>query len=189
MANKSALTVKVGVESVPQVGAGAEVDELELEGLEVDQQVLVLDVPVDDALPVAGDHRLDDLPEEVPRELLLEEALLGDEVEEVLAGLGPLHDDDVGVVALEAVDQLDHAGHPAAGDHVHEAHLQRDTLPAHLGERKENRNDVTFLIFDFFFSVDKGFVSIVPSPTRAANGWDRYFFLSRIYTSLIVVDV
>ena len=34
-----------------------------------------LDVPVDDAPGVAGEHRLDDLPEEVPRQLLSEAAL------------------------------------------------------------------------------------------------------------------
>ena len=32
-------------------------------------------VPVDDAPGVAGEHRLDDLPEEVPRQLLSEAAL------------------------------------------------------------------------------------------------------------------
>ena len=52
------LTVEVGVGGLLEEGAGAEVDELELEGLGVHQQVLILDVPVDDALPVAGQHRL-----------------------------------------------------------------------------------------------------------------------------------
>ena len=104
------LTVKVGVDAVLQVGARAKVDELELQGPEVDQEVLVLDVAVDDPLPVAGDHGLDHLPEEVPRHLLLEHALLRDEVKEVLAGRRLLHDVDEGVVALVEVQQTDHAG-------------------------------------------------------------------------------
>ena len=88
------LTVKVGVDAVLQVGSRAKVDELELEGPEVDQEVLVLDVAVDDPLAVAGDHGLDHLPEEVPGHLLLEHPLLRDEVKEVLAGLRPLHDNE-----------------------------------------------------------------------------------------------
>ena len=44
------------------------------------------------------------LTKEVPCEALLEDAFLCDEVEEVLARLGSLHDDDEGVVALEVVD-------------------------------------------------------------------------------------
>ena len=103
------LTVKVGVDAVLQVGSRAKVDELELEGPEVDQEVLVLDVAVDDPLAVAGDHGLDHLPEEVPGHLLLEHPLLGDEVKEVLARGGLLHDVDEGVVALVEVEQADDA--------------------------------------------------------------------------------
>ena len=104
------LTVKVGVDAVLQVGSRAKVDELELEGPEVDQEVLILDVAVDAPLAVAGDHGLDHLPEEVPRHLLLQHPLLCDEVEEVLARLRPLHDNEKRVVTLEAVEDLDHPG-------------------------------------------------------------------------------
>lgn len=47
------------------------------------------------------------LNEKVLGELLLETAALRDEVEEILARLWPLHDDDEGIVALEAVQDLD----------------------------------------------------------------------------------
>ena len=49
-----------------------------------------------------------DLAEEVSGELLLEDPLLGDEVEEVLARLGTLHHDDEGVVPLKVVQEADH---------------------------------------------------------------------------------
>ena len=48
-------------------------------------------------------------------------ALLRDVVEEVLAGLGPLHDDDEGVVAFKAVNELDDSW--GAGDDIHEANF------------------------------------------------------------------
>ena len=61
MACQGQPTVKVRVEAVLEQGAGAKVDKLEPEGLEVDEEVLVLDVPVEDPLPVAGNHRLNHL--------------------------------------------------------------------------------------------------------------------------------
>ena len=127
------LTVKVGVDSVLEVRAGSKVDELELVGLEVDQQVLVLDVPVDDPGRVARDDRLDDLAEEVAREPLLEHALLSDEVKEVLAGRGLLHHVDEGVVELVVVEESDDSGD--ALDLGEELQLQRDTPFPDLEER------------------------------------------------------
>ena len=50
------------------------------------------------------------LSEKVSRQLLLEHPLLCDKVEEVLAGVGPLHDDDEAVYPLEVVHQPHHAG-------------------------------------------------------------------------------
>ena len=46
--------------------------------------VFHLDIPVDDALPLAGQDSLDDLPEELPGQLFLQDALLSDEVKQVL---------------------------------------------------------------------------------------------------------
>ena len=48
------------------------------------------------------------LSEEIPGELFLKNALLGDEVEKVFAGLGTLHHDDEAVVALKVVKEADH---------------------------------------------------------------------------------
>ena len=48
------------------------------------------------------------LSEEIPGELLLKNALLGDEVEKVFARLGTLHHDDEAVVALKVVKEADH---------------------------------------------------------------------------------
>lgn len=50
--------VKPGVVAWLDDAAGPEVDEGELEGVEVDQQVLVLDVPVHDPPLSAGDHNV-----------------------------------------------------------------------------------------------------------------------------------
>ena len=74
------------------------------------------------------------LAEKVPGEGLLEDALLCDEVEEVLARFGPLHDDDEGVVALKVVDEPDHAGD--VGDAVHEADLQGHLVQSNLQEEE-----------------------------------------------------
>ena len=91
---KSGLTIKICVDAVLHVGAGSEVDQLQVQRPQVDEQVLVLDVPVDDSLAVAGDDGLDDLAEEVAGQLLLQLALLGDEIKQILARLRSLHDDD-----------------------------------------------------------------------------------------------
>ena len=70
------------------------------------------------------------LSEKVPRQLLLKHPLLCDEVEEVLAGVWPLHDDDEAVHPLEVVHQPHHAG--AAAQQVKQAHLQGDFVISNL---------------------------------------------------------
>ena len=61
------------------------------------------------------------LSEKVSRQLLLEHPLLCDEVEEVLAGVWPLHDYDEAVDPLEVVNQPHHAG--AAAQQVKQTNL------------------------------------------------------------------
>ena len=61
-------------------GSAPEVDQTESSGLEVDQDVFVLDVPVGDAESVALDHGVDDGPEELPGHLLGQGAHVGDVV-------------------------------------------------------------------------------------------------------------
>ena len=61
-------------------GSATEVDQTKSSGLEVDQNVLVLDVPVGDAESVALDHGVDDGSEELPGHLLSQGAHVGDVV-------------------------------------------------------------------------------------------------------------
>ena len=55
------LTIKIGVRRILEESSRSKVDQFELERLGVDEEVLVLDVPVDHALPVASQHSLDNL--------------------------------------------------------------------------------------------------------------------------------
>lgn len=119
------LVVGVGLE-----GAGAEVDEADVERSQLHQNVLALDVAMDDAELVAGDDGLEHLVEEDTRQLLVEDALLGDEVEEVLDGLGSLEDDDEGVGTLEPFHQLDDTGYRL--DASQQRDLQRHPNPIAL---------------------------------------------------------
>lgn len=121
----NALTVEVGVHGVLEQCARAEVDELELAGAQVDQDVLVLDVAVHDAARVAVTHRLEHLAKEAARELFRERAFLRDEVEQVFHGLWSLHDDDEGVRALVPVQHLDYTAESGAD------FLQQDNLHGH----------------------------------------------------------
>lgn len=129
------LTIKVGVEAVLQVGSGAKVNELQFQGLQVDEKVLILDVSVDDAFPVAGDDGFDHLAEKVSGKLFFQHALLRDEVKEILARLRPLHHNDEGVVALKAINELDHPRQSRYD--VHKADFQGNALSANLEKNKE----------------------------------------------------
>lgn len=106
---RSELTIKVRVNGVLQQGSGAEVDELHLPGAEVDENVLVFDVPVHYAAVLAVPHGLQHLAEKAPRQVLRQGTFLGDEVEQVLDVLGSLHYDDEAVRPLEPVQHLDNA--------------------------------------------------------------------------------
>jgi len=90
-------TVKISIFLIFQESSGPKVNELEGERVQVNEQVLVLDVPVDDPLPVASQHGLDHLLEEPPGQGLLQHLGLGDEVEEVLGVPRLLHHVDEGV--------------------------------------------------------------------------------------------
>ena len=124
------LTVKVGVDSVLQIGAGPKVDQFQVEALEVDEKVFILDVAVDDALAVAGNDGLNNLAEKVASKLLLQHALLSDEVKQVLARSWLLHDIDEGVMALIEVQELDYSRDGL--DLPQELELQRDSSAIQL---------------------------------------------------------
>lgn len=90
------------------------------------QQVLILDIPVDNAVTVTRNDGLDNLNKEIFGQVLVKVSTLGDEVKEVLAGLGSLHHDDERVVPLEAVNHLDNFRTiPQA---VQQANLQRHQI-------------------------------------------------------------
>ena len=125
---KDVITFEVCVGVFVEPGPRAEVDEFGAIGLDVYEDVLVFDVPVDDSGLVALLDGPDDLAEDVSRQPLVQPLPVGDEVEEVLAALGrgphALHDQQVVVGQLEVVDQLDHAG--AVADLPHQRHFQGD---------------------------------------------------------------
>lgn len=104
-------TVEIGVGAILQVSSGPEVDELELQVAQVDQEVLVFDVAVDDASSMAGNHCFHDLPEKVPGQLFFQKAFFGDEVKQIFAGRGFLHDVDERVSSVVKVHQADDSRH------------------------------------------------------------------------------
>ena len=104
------LTVKVAVGFFLNEGAGAEIDKLQVESLEIHQQVFIFDISVDNPFYMTSHDRLDHLTEEVARQTLLEHAFFGDKVKEVLARFGSFHDDQERVVTFEAVEDLDDSG-------------------------------------------------------------------------------
>jgi len=134
---KVLLTIEIGVVSRLHVSARSKIDELEIESLQIDQQVFILDITMNNALPMASHHRLDNLSEKVSGQLLFQAAFFRDEVEEVFARFRPLHDDDEGVVTLVAVDQTDHAG-GAAGHQVHQTDFHGNALAIHLKQKTIN---------------------------------------------------
>ena len=93
------LRVVVRLEKSP----AAEVYQLQLAGLEIDEDVLILDVSVDDAGAVAGDNCLNHLSEEVSSNLLVQAPFLTDVVEHVHTVTGMLQYVDEGVVSFEKV--------------------------------------------------------------------------------------
>lgn len=46
---KHCLTVKVGVNPILEIGSRTEVNQLELHGLEIDQEIFILDIPMNDS--------------------------------------------------------------------------------------------------------------------------------------------
>ena len=107
------------------------------------------------------------LTEEVPCEVLLEDAFLCDEVEEVLARLGSLHDNDEGVMALEVVNKPDDAADP--GHTVHEAHLQ-----GHLVQPDLEENTINAHVIAKYSSIFCGIVSI-SDIVRVLRKFPKYF--------------
>ena len=95
--------VKLRVVVILHEGSAPKVDQIQLSSFEIHEDVFIFDVSVDDPGGVAGEDCLDHLAEEVGRHLLVQAALLTDVVEHVLARVGPLHHNDIGVNSFEKI--------------------------------------------------------------------------------------
>ena len=121
--------LELPVDLILQEGARPKVNQLDLEGVEVDEDVLILDVPVHHSLLVAGDHSVQQLLEQVLGEVLRQGSLLADEVKQVLA-VETLHDDVEAVLHVEVVDDPDDPRDCVQV--LHESHLQGEIVcPCH----------------------------------------------------------
>ncbi len=97
------LTFVLCVGALPEEGPRAKVYEFDLVSLEINEDVLILHIPVDHAHRLAVLHRLQDLPEQVARRALTHHALLRDVVKQVDVLFGPLHDNVEVVRVLKVV--------------------------------------------------------------------------------------
>ena len=130
------LTFILCVSALPEEGPGAEVYELDLVSLEINEDVFILYVPVHHAHRLAVLYCLQDLPEQVAGRALTHHALLRDVIEQVDVLLGPLHDDVEVVGVLKVVQHLDDKLVVQA---MQEGHLAGDHILPNLGERERGR--------------------------------------------------
>ena len=85
---------------------------------------------MDDSFSVASQNCFNNLSEEISGQLLFQDALLGDEVEEVFAAGRLLHDVDEGVVTFVEVEKSDDSGD---GLNLRQKfQLQGNTMTVHL---------------------------------------------------------
>lgn len=92
---------------------------------------------------MARRDRVDDLTEEEARQAFVKHHPVGDEVEQVLDGLGSLHDNDERVLHFVPVEHADHSAH--VGHFLEQTYFERDGstvvgFPCH--------HLVTFDVFD-----------------------------------------
>ena len=99
--------VKVGVVLLLDKSPAPKVNESESPGLEIYQDILVLDVSVCDPESVAPGHGVDDGPQEPPGYVLSQGAHLCNVIEQVDAVAWPLQDIDEGVSPLKEVVESD----------------------------------------------------------------------------------
>lgn len=103
------------------MSASAEVDQLELERVEIDENVLVLDVAMKHAVAFHLEHSGADLGEEELGERLAERPARVDEVPQVETPFGSFHDDQVAVVTFDVVDDANASG--ALAHTIHQVDL------------------------------------------------------------------
>ncbi len=128
------LTIELSVDGVFEESSGPKVNQFELSGLEVHQDVLVLDVSVHNTHFVDLGHCADDLAEKVSGQRFWKGTLLRDVVEEVHDRIWTLHDDDERVWLLVEVQKLDDAVDVV--HFCHQADFHRDHAPVQLKVQK-----------------------------------------------------
>ena len=126
------------IDPITKESAGTEIDELDLAGLEINENILILHVPVQHTHGCAVLHSLNYLPEQKPSRALTHHTLPRDVVEEIDVLLGPLHDYVEVVVVLEIVQHLNDV---LMVEGVEEGNLFGDHLLSYLGGNKEGRGE------------------------------------------------
>ena len=126
-------------------GPRAKIDQLYLIALQVNQDILVLHIPMEHTLGQAILHCLQHLLKEVFGGALADCSLLGDVVKQVDVFLGTLHDDEEFVLGLKVVQELDDV---FLFEVVQEGDLLGHTLVTNLreggrGEMASNRATVS----------------------------------------------
>src|SRR5678816_1366401 len=86
--------------------SSSKIDELYSLRVEVHEQVLVLNIPMDDASSMDGHKRLHYLRKEASCFRFVETASLGDVVVKVLARVGPVHHENEALRFLEEIKQM-----------------------------------------------------------------------------------
>lgn len=124
------LTFKFGVESILEISAWSKVDQLEIKCLEINQKILVLDIPMDDSFAMASQNCFNNLSEEVSGKLLFQYAFLSDKVKEVFTTGWLFHHVDEGVMSFVEVEKSDDSGD---GLNLRQKfQLQWNTMAVHL---------------------------------------------------------
>ena len=88
---------------------GPEVNQLGVEGVQVHEDVLVLDVPVQDPAVSAVDHSLNNITEHFAGKSFRQRPLLGYKIKKVLA-INSLHNNVIAVRVINVVQDPDHTG-------------------------------------------------------------------------------
>ena len=130
LATVTFLTFELGVDFVLVECGGTEVDESQPAGVELNEQVLVLEVAVHHATVVHVERHLNHLPQEVARRRLGQRSSLCDVVEQVDGVVGPFQHQHEAVWPVVVVEQRDDACD--VSDFQQQRHLLRNQLTVDL---------------------------------------------------------
>ena len=96
--------VKVCVVILLEKCTGSKVYELELAGVEVHNEILILDISVNDSQAVARQHSIHNLTEEVPCQFLVKNSLFCDEIKKIFRVGWALENVDKAVTSLVEIN-------------------------------------------------------------------------------------